>query len=87
MEGNLYMTEVAQINVALMIHYAGLDKNVNEGWPAFEKVLKEYNKDYEAFIYPDVNHGFYNYSTPRYDEAAAVLSRNRTIIFFNNKLK
>jgi carboxymethylenebutenolidase len=70
-----------------MIHNAGLDKRVNEGWPAYEKALKEYNKEYEAYVYPEVNHGFHNNTTPRYDEAAAVLSWSRTITFFNNKLK
>jgi carboxymethylenebutenolidase len=70
-----------------MIHNAGLDKRVNEGWPAYEKALNEYNKEYEAYMYPEVNHGFHNNSTPRYDEAAAVLSWNRTIDFFKNKLK
>jgi carboxymethylenebutenolidase len=77
----------AQINAPLMIHNAGLDKRVNEGWPAYEKALKEYNKEYEAYVYPEVNHGFHNNTTPRYDEAAAVLSWSRTITFFNNKLK
>ena len=79
--------DIAQINAPLMIHNAGLDKRVNEGWPAYEKALKEYNKEYEAYVYPDVNHGFHNNTTPRYDEAAAVLSWSRTIRFFNNKLK
>jgi carboxymethylenebutenolidase len=79
--------EVAQIKAPLMIHNAGLDKRVNEGWPAYEKALNEYNKEYEAYMYPEVNHGFHNNSTPRYDEAAAVLSWNRTIDFFKNKLK
>lgn len=79
--------DTAQINAPLMIHNAGLDKRVNEGWPAYEKALKEYNKEYQAFVYPEVNHGFHNNTTPRYDEAAAVLSWSRTITFFNNKLK
>jgi carboxymethylenebutenolidase len=78
--------DIVQINAPLMIHNAGLDKRVNEGWPAYEKALKEYNKEYEAYVYPEVNHGFHNNTTPRYDEAAAVLSWSRTITFFNNKL-
>jgi carboxymethylenebutenolidase len=78
--------EIAQINAPLMIHNAGLDKRINEGWPDFEKALKENNKEYEAYVYPDVNHGFHNNTTPRYDEAAANLSWSRTITFFKNKL-
>jgi len=40
-----------------------------------------------VYIYPDVNHGFHNDSTPRYDKAAAELAWQRTIGFFNEKLK
>lgn len=79
--------ETMLINAPLMIHNAGLDKRINEGWPAYEEALKEYKKDYEAYVYPDVNHGFHNNTTPRYDEAAATLSWNRTIAFFNKHLK
>ena len=39
-----------------------------------------------AHIYPAVNHGFHNNTTPRYDEAAATLSWQRTIDFFKDKL-
>lgn len=79
--------DIAKINAPLMIHNAGLDKRVNEGWPAYEKGLKEYNKEYEAYVYPEVNHGFHNNTTPRYDEAAANLSWSRTITFLKEKLK
>jgi carboxymethylenebutenolidase len=79
--------DVPKINAPLMIHYAGLDTRVNEGWPAYEKALKENNKVYVVYIYPDVNHGFHNDSTPRYDKAAAELAWQRTIGFFNEKLK
>ncbi|MDP4992521.1 MAG: dienelactone hydrolase family protein, partial [Marivita lacus] len=41
---------------------------------------------YTAHIYPGVNHGFHNDSTPRYDEAAAELAWDRTIAFFNEHL-
>jgi carboxymethylenebutenolidase len=79
--------DIAKINAPLMIHNAGLDKRVNEGWPAYEKGLKEYNKEYEAYVYPEVNHGFHNNTTPRYDEAAANLSWSRTMDFLTIKLK
>lgn len=77
---------VPQIQAPLLIHYAGLDTRVNEGWPAYEEALKKHNKEYTTHIYPDVNHGFHNDSTPRYDQAAAELSWQRTIDFFKEKL-
>jgi carboxymethylenebutenolidase len=78
---------IPQIKAPIMVHNAGLDKRVNAGWPAYEAGLKTHNKEYQAFMYPDVNHGFHNNTTPRYDEAAATLSWNRTIDFFKEKLK
>ncbi|PNW29467.1 dienelactone hydrolase family protein [Formosa algae] len=78
--------ETAEINAPLMMHYAELDKRVNAGWPAYEAALKDNNKQYEAFVYPEVNHGFHNNTTPRYDEAAATLSWNRTLLFFKENL-
>jgi carboxymethylenebutenolidase len=78
---------VPDINAPLLLHYAGLDKRVNEGWPAYEEALKQNKKEYTAYVYPDVNHGFHNDSTPRYDKASAELAWQRTIDFFNEKLR
>lgn len=79
--------EVAKIKAPLLIHYAELDTRVNAGWPAYEAALKENKKEYTAYIYPGVNHGFHNDTTPRYDKAAATLAWQRTIDFFTEKLK
>ncbi len=78
--------ETAKIKASLLIHYAGLDTRVNAGWPAYEEALKANKIEYEAYIYPDVNHGFHNDTTPRYDKAAAELSWSRTVAFFKKKL-
>jgi carboxymethylenebutenolidase len=79
--------DVPKIKAPLLIHYAGLDTRVNEGWPAYEAALKENKKEYTMHMYPDVNHGFHNDSTPRFDKAAAELAWKRTIEFFDAKLK
>jgi carboxymethylenebutenolidase len=76
----------AKIKGALLLHYAELDTRVNAGWPAYEAALKAAGVEYQAYIYPGVNHGFHNDTTPRYDEAAATLSWTRTIEFFRKKL-
>ena len=78
--------DVPKIEAALLIHYAGLDERINEGWPAYEAALDEAGTNYEAYIYPDVNHGFHNDSTPRYDAAAAELSWERTLAHFREHL-
>jgi carboxymethylenebutenolidase len=81
------LEDVPSIKAPLLIHYAGLDTRVNEGWPAYEKALKDNNKKYTAYIYPNVNHGFHNDSTPRFDKPAAELAWQRTVDFFKEHLK
>ncbi len=78
--------DVPKINAPLMLQYAGLDERVNAGWPDYEAALKANDKEYVAHFYPDVNHGFHNNTTPRYDEPSAKLSWERTIAFFKENL-
>jgi carboxymethylenebutenolidase len=79
--------EAAQIKSPLMLQYAGLDTRVNAGWEAYEAALNANKIENTAYFYPEVNHGFHNNTTARYDEAAANLAWERTIGFFNEKLK
>jgi carboxymethylenebutenolidase len=79
--------DAIKIKSPLLLQYGELDKRVNAGWPAYEKVLKENNITHEAHFYPGVNHGFHNNTTPRFDEEAADLSWKRTIDFFNKHVK
>lgn len=78
--------DVPRINAPILLHFAELDTRINEGWPAYEAALKAEGKVYEAHIYPGVNHGFHNDTTPRYDEAAATLAWDRTIDWFRRYL-
>ena len=79
--------DVSRIKVPLLLHYAALDERVNAGWPAYEAALKANNVQYEMHMYPDTQHAFYNDTTPRYDEAAAKLSWQRTLDFFEKHLR
>jgi carboxymethylenebutenolidase len=78
--------DVARIKAPLLLHYAELDKRVTGGWPEYEAALKADGKVYQAFIYPGVNHGFHNDTTPRYDKAAAELAWGRTVDWFKRYL-
>ncbi|MEQ9442971.1 MAG: dienelactone hydrolase family protein [Cyclobacteriaceae bacterium] len=78
---------VPDIQAPLLLQYAGLDTRVNEGWPEYEAALKEHDKDYQAYVYPEVNHGFHNDTTPRYDQEVAELAWQRTIDFFKENLQ
>ncbi len=79
--------EVPQIQASLLLHFAALDKRVNAGWPDYAAALQENNKEYSAHLYPDVNHGFHNDTTPRYDYEAATLAWERTMAFFGDQLR
>ena len=79
--------DAAKIKAPLLLQYAELDTRVNAGWADFEAVLKANNINYEAYMYPKVNHGFHNNTTPRFDKKAADLSWERTIAFFKKHLK
>lgn len=78
---------VPGIEAPLLLHFAGLDERVNQGWPAYEEALKRHSKSYAAHVYPNVNHGFHNDTTPRYDESAAELAWRRSLDFFARHLR
>ena len=77
---------VANIKASLLIQYAESDERINAMWPAYEAALKAAKVPYEVYIYPGTQHGFHNNSTPRYQEAAAKLSWERTIAFFKKNV-
>ncbi|AIZ40975.1 MULTISPECIES: dienelactone hydrolase family protein [Cellulophaga] len=79
--------DAATIKAPLLLQYGELDERVNAGIPAYEAVLTAHAITYETHIYPKVNHGFHNNTTPRFDKAAADLSWSRTIAFFKEHLK
>ncbi|MES2111694.1 MAG: dienelactone hydrolase family protein [Bacteroidota bacterium] len=79
--------DVPKIKAPLLLHYAALDTRITGGWPAYEAALKANDKQYQAFIYENANHGFHNNTTPRYDKTAADLAWKRTIDFFSERLK
>jgi carboxymethylenebutenolidase len=78
--------EAAKIRSPIMAHYASEDHRITEGWPAFAKVLAANHVEHHGYVYPHTQHGFHNETTPRYDEAAAKLSWQRTLDFFRQHL-
>jgi carboxymethylenebutenolidase len=81
------LSRVKDIKAPLLLHYAGLDANVNPGIPAFEAALKESGKKYTIHMYDGVNHAFNNDTGgPRYDKAAADLAWSRTLAFFKENV-
>lgn len=76
----------ANIRAPLLCHLAEHDERINATYPAFEAALKAAGVAYQIHVYPGTQHGFHNDSTPRYDEAAAKLSWQRTLSHFKTHL-
>ena len=81
------LEDVPRIRAPLQLHFAGNDARVNATWPPYEAALKKAGVRYEANTYPNVEHGFNNDTTPRYDAKAAALAWSRTLAFFAQHLK
>ena len=77
---------VNNVRGPLMLQFAENDQRVNATWPDYEALLKKNGVDYQAHVYPGVNHGFHNDSTARYDREAAELAWSRTLEFFARHL-
>ena len=78
--------QVSNISAAMLIHYAEDDERVNAMQAEYEEALKANGVQYEMHVYPGTRHGFHNFSTPRYNEAAAKLAWERTIALFREHL-
>jgi carboxymethylenebutenolidase len=79
--------DVPRIKAAMLIHYAGDDARINAGIPAFEEALKKAGISYTIHTYEGAGHAFFNDTGARYNKDAAQLAWQRTIAFFNAKLK
>jgi len=77
---------VPKIKAPLLVHLAEQDPRINEMYPTYQDELKKAGVRHEIHMYPGTQHGFHNNSTPRYNEAAAKLSWERTIAFFKKNL-
>ena len=78
--------QAANVKAPLLVHLAEQDPRVNETYIAYEQELQKAGVQHQILLYRGTQHGFHNNSTPRYDEAAAKLSWERTIAFFKKNL-
>ena len=71
-----------QIKARLLIQQASRDTRLVQMLPDYEKALKAADIQYEAIVYPDVDHAFMNdTSAERYNAAAAKQAWARTVAF------
>src|SRR4051794_35372472 len=79
--------QVPKIKAAVLVHHGSLDTRLAGGWPAYDAALKANNVEHAGYVYEGANHGFFNDTTPRYDEAASKLAWARTLELFNKHLR
>lgn len=78
--------DVANIQAELMIQYAEQDPRVNAMRAEYEQALTQHKKKFVMHVYPDTQHGFHNFSTPRHNQTQADIAWLRTISFFKRTL-
>jgi carboxymethylenebutenolidase len=79
--------KVAAIKAPLLLHYAGIDENVNKGIQGYEAALKAAGKTFDLHMYDGANHAFNNdTNAARYNKEAADLAWGRTLEFFRKNL-
>ena len=79
---------VPDISAAILVQHGALDTRLVDAWPTYETALRANNVTYEAHIYENAMHGFFNDATPeRYDEAAATKAWTSTINWFNRYVR
>jgi len=81
------LDQVGRIKAQLLLVFADNDERINAGWPPYEAALKAAGVRFEAFKYPNTQHGFNNDTTPRFDEAAARQAWGRALALFNGTLR
>jgi carboxymethylenebutenolidase len=80
--------DVPRIKARLLLHYAERDPRINTGVPAYEGALKAAGVQHAIHIYPGTDHAFHNDTAgARYNQEAAELAWQRTMIFLKDALK
>lgn len=72
-----------KIQCPILGFYGGNDPNITNLIPAFEEEMKKLGKSFEAFVYPDAPHAFFNDTNPTYHARYARDSFAKALTFLN----
>jgi carboxymethylenebutenolidase len=81
------LDQVPKIKAAMLLNYAGLDERITNARGSYEDALKTAHVDYAMYVYPNVNHAFFDDTTDRYNADAAKLAWDRAKAHFSAHLK
>ncbi|MEB3103526.1 dienelactone hydrolase family protein [Ferviditalea candida] len=74
---------IADIQCPVLGFYGGQDPNITNLIPGFQEEMKKHGKAFEAVVYPDAKHAFYNDTNPTYDVNSARDAFARSLVFLN----
>lgn len=74
---------IANIQCPILGFYGGQDPNITNLIPSFEEEMKKEGKSFEAVVYPDAKHAFFNDTNPTYDVNCARDAFSRALQFLN----
>lgn len=84
----LEFDKINNITCPIFAFYGEQDEQLIQSLPELKKEMKKSKKDFEAIIYPNTGHAFFNdTNTNRYNKKAAVDAWNRSITFLTKNLK
>jgi carboxymethylenebutenolidase len=81
------VSDVPNINAAVLAIYGENDGRINSGIPAIEAAMAANNKIYEKMIYPNADHAFHNDTGSRYNPEAAKDAWERTLAWFERYVR
>jgi carboxymethylenebutenolidase len=80
------VSDVPNINAAVLAMYGELDQRINQGIPEIEAAMQQHNKIYQKIIYPGADHAFHNDTGSRYKPDAAQDAWAQTLAWFGKYL-
>ncbi len=75
---------IADIRCPILGFYGGQDPNITDLVPGFEEEMKKHGKSFEAVVYPNAKHAFFNDTNPTYDVNYARDAFSRSLNFLND---
>jgi carboxymethylenebutenolidase len=79
--------EIPNIRVPILAFYGEQDTNLMEGLPRLKENMKSEGKSFEAIVYPNVGHAFFNDTNPRaYNAETAQGAWEKSLAFLKEHL-
>jgi carboxymethylenebutenolidase len=83
-----HLEKIKGIQCPVLAFYGKQDENLISSLPDVKEAMKKFDKDFEAVVYSDTGHAFFNDTNPnRYNKKAAEDAWNKSLEFLAKYLK